>query len=488
MAAASPDATRQAGRSPATTKLVPGSRPDLLRRIHQALHLAGCALQAAAAQDDRSLSHDTPSPAGVDAVRPLSLAKVTAEAAMLVRCAAFLRHEDAALASALHRLARQIEPLARGEAVRVQLCRTPYRAPEFVAPHLYLCDIGHHDEGFDRFLRELLAGEAVGGTERLPNHTLECHWLEQIRTGAATRQPIDAELLARTCVALPLDVLGSSTADLYAFTHVVLYASDMGARVAPWPRPAGLLAAEADAALAAALDADNFDLAAELLWTWPMLGRPWGASARFAFELLAAVQDELGFLPGPQYVPQQATMRSEAQHEDLVLRTSYHATLVMGMLCAASLRRGQGPGTGTDDTAVDVHQLDGLLALLPASARSPRWLARQAALAPAQRCTLAPLVLNVLFRRTASTHDLPRLRLGLEAALAAGLADGPAVAQSLALLRRATALARWRHHEAAPLPVLRDVVSTAASRPRAPRSSTATAPASAACPEVSRSP
>ena len=44
-----------------------------------------------------------------------------------------------------------------------------------------------------------------------------------------------------------------------------------------------------------------FDLAAELLWTWPMLGLPWSAAAIFCFALLAEVQDSHGFLPGPGY-------------------------------------------------------------------------------------------------------------------------------------------------------------------------------------------
>ena len=48
-------------------------------------------------------------------------------------------------------------------------------------------------------------------------------------------------------------------------------------------------------------DAENFDLAAELLWTWPMLGLPWSAAAIFCFALLAEVQDSHGFLPGPGY-------------------------------------------------------------------------------------------------------------------------------------------------------------------------------------------
>jgi hypothetical protein len=203
---------------------------------------------------------------------------------MLMRCAAVLRAEDAAVGMAIDTLARLLVPHARGPSVLVQLCREPGRAIEHAAAHVYLSDAGHRDEAFEGFLREALEGERIGGPERLPNHALECHWLEQIRSGEVENAPVDAALLADTCIASQLDVLGSSTLDLYAFTHVVLYATDMGRRAVRWPRPVDEIVAGAQAALAAALDADNFDLAAELLWTWPMLRLPWGPAASFAFQ------------------------------------------------------------------------------------------------------------------------------------------------------------------------------------------------------------
>lgn len=409
-------------------------RDDLVQRLHRALVLAGATLDAAQARDGRA-DDDTLPPS----VRPLVLAKVVAEAGILLRCAALASAGDRALTEAVDALAGRLAPLARGEPMLVRLCSEPAQAIEHATAHLYLADIGHPDAAFAGFLQQIVDGDRAGGAERLPNHVLEHHWLEQIRSGTVAAQPVDATLLAATCVGAPLDVLRASTLDLYAFTHVVLYATDMGRRGAPWPRPVAEIAAEAEAALAAALDADNFDLAAELLWTWPMLGLPWSPAASFGFQVLAAAQDDLGFLPGPQYAD-----LAPAQRDDGRLRTSYHANLVLGILCAVALRPGRAPARSIPAAAVDAAPADSLLDAMPPSSRSPRWLAMLAALAPDQRATLASLVLSVVLRRAAAAHDIERVRAALQGAVEGGWAEGPAVGQALSLLRRVTALARWR--------------------------------------------
>jgi hypothetical protein len=409
-------------------------RADLARRLQRALALAGRALDAAAAPDDRAADDALPS-----SIRPLVLAKVVAETGILLRCAALAGADDRALADAVDALAIRLAPLARGEPVLVRLCSEPACAVEHAAAHLYLADIGHRDDAFGRFLQEILAGERAGGAERLPNHVLEHHWLEQIRSGAAAARQVDAALLAATCAGAPLDVLAASTLDLYAFTHAVLYATDMGRRGAPWPRPVEAIAAEAEAALAAALDADNFDLAAELLWTWPMLGLPWSPAANFGFQVLAAAQDDHGFLPGPQYAD-----LAPAQRDAGMLRTSYHANVVLGILCAVALLPGRAPAQAVPAAPADAPSIHGLLRLLAPSPRSPRWLAMQAALAPDRRAALAPFVLSIVLRRAAAAHDIERVRAGLQAALEGDWTDAPAVGQALALLRRVTALARWQ--------------------------------------------
>ncbi|WP_431287157.1 DUF6895 family protein [Roseateles chitinivorans] len=333
-------------------------RDDLLGRVHLAVRMARRTLKAAVAAEEEGLLAEGGREASKGPVAPaapaaLVLGKVVGEAAMLLRTTAPLRGEDETLDVESRLLAVQLVAQARGARVRERLCNDAGRALEHASAHLFLGDAGYPDEAFDRLLDDILDGEDACGPERLPNHQLECAWLDQIRRGRVEVEPIDEELLVATCIGWPLDVLGCSTLDLYMFTHVVMYASDMGRRAVHPPRPVEDILAEAEAGLAAALDADNFDLAAELLWTWPMLRQRWSAAAVFALELLMRVQDEHAFLPGPDYARWAGRSGGGLAHEDVVQRTSYHANLVMGMLCAVALqtegrgfpsRRGSRPG------------------------------------------------------------------------------------------------------------------------------------------------
>ncbi|HEY1394784.1 DUF6895 family protein [Roseateles sp.] len=431
-------------------------RDDLLGRVHLAVRLARRTLKAAVAAEEEGLARSGPEASPRPAA--LVLGKVVGEAAMLLRTTAPLRGEDETLDVEARLLAVQLVAQARGARVRERLCNDAGRALEHASAHLFLGDAGYPDEAFDRLLADILDGEDACGPERLPNHQLECAWLDQIRRGRVEVEPIDEELLVATCIGWPLDVLGCSTLDLYMFTHVVMYASDMGRRTVPLPRPAEDILAEAEAGLAAALDADNFDLAAELLWTWPMLHQRWSAAAVFAFELLTQVQDEHAFLPGPDYARWAERAGGGLSHEDVVLRTSYHATLVMGMLCAVALQTDVEPhleaprgapreaprGTRLAARFAGMQPVpsDDLLDRLPAKPFVPRWQRDFASLDERERASLTSLCFSVWFRRAASANDIPRLREALAATLEHDDCDGPSAHQALRRLQRITAIGR----------------------------------------------
>jgi hypothetical protein len=411
-------------------------RRDLVQRVQRALEVAS---RSVAAATTTGSSPDRETGIFRSGIRPLALAKVVAEAAMLLRCAAFLADTEPWIARAIDGLARQLVPAARGDALLVALCREPALALDHAAAHIHLAALGHPDARVDRLLVEIAQGEAVGGPERLPNHELEHWWLARIRSGSEAPPP--AELLVRTCIARPLDALGSSTAELYAFTHVVLHASDMGRRPPAWPRPQEDMAADAEAALAAALDADNLDLTAELLWTWPMLGLPWSPAATFAFDVLASAQDAHGFLPGPDWSADDCARLPEGRRDEYALRTSYHATLVMGFLCAAALRPDRQPSQAVSATPGRSGAADAVLALAHERPRAPRWRSAFAELDAPARESLAGLVLSIALRRARAAQDMERVRRCLAAWQAFDLPAGPSVRQGLGLLRRVTLLA-----------------------------------------------
>ncbi len=450
-----PAVRRVTGRRPAPVR----HRDDLLGRVHLAVRMARRAVKAAvnrevltgegaageeAAKTSAGVSAAAGSASSADAsgasaCHPPALvpAKVVGEAAMLLRMTAPLRGLDETLDVESRLLAVQLVPQARGGRVRERLCHDPGRALEHASAHLFLSDAGYPDEAFDRLLAGVVEGNAVQGSERLPNHLLEGEWLDQIWRGRVDAEPANAALLDRTCLGWPLDVLGCSTLDLYLLTHVVMYASDMGRRAVTLPREPVDVLAEVEAALAAALDADNLDLAAELLWTWPMLRQPWSPVATFAYGVLAREQDELGFLPGPDYArwAGQAAGRDALSHEELVLRSSYHATFVMGMLCAAALL----PGGGGHAVAMPVTPLqDGSSDVCD----RPRWERAFESLDDAARSRLEPLRVSVRFRRAAATGDIDALREVLAATLDQRGGDGPSARQALRKLQRAIAISR----------------------------------------------
>jgi hypothetical protein len=201
--------------------------------------------------------------------------------------------------------------------------------------------------------------------------------------------------------------------------------------------------ADATAALGAALDADNFDLAAEVLWTWPMLGLPWNAAAAFGFAVLADEQDARGFLRGPGYTDDAAAALPPSLRGEHVLRTSYHADFVFAFLCAASLRDGREPPlrrphpAERHDVAASCGLFDVIVPMLRSGTRCPSWLAAFEALDPARRAPLAEVVLAIALRRARSANDLAAVRACLSAALRHDVVDGPAPRQAVMLLRRA---------------------------------------------------
>ena len=419
-------------------------RRDLIRRSRLAFDVAKRSLVAAVRHEAQTEHRGRQDPDASDAPRgagPLVVAKVVAEATMLLRCAAFLRHTDDEVAGLFDELARRLIPYARRESVLVSLCREPARALDNAAAHIHLSALGYHDQPFDRLLTEILKDEDVGG-ERVPNHDLERQWLRNIWSGVSHGPMVDAGLLDRTCIARPLDALGSSTSDLYAFTHVVLYASDMGRNPIKLPRAASEIVADAEAGLAAAIDAENFDLAAELLWTWPMLGLPWSPAAIFCFGLLAEVQDRNGFLPGPGYSARNCADLPEDERDDYVLRTSYHANFVMGFLCLAALQSGLSPPVALPSKWLSARAIVSIMPLLNANSRNSGWHNRFMGLAAGCRGSLAEFVLTIVLRRARAAHDLELVRDGLGVALRCGLTEGPSVRQSLDLLRRVMLLSQ----------------------------------------------
>ncbi len=384
-----------------------------------------------------------PGPAGsTDAAAPLNGDKVGSEASMLLRAAAPVGDRDPGLRAALAGLAAE---LARPDPdeLAVRLCLHPGLALDLALVPVHLRAVGLGDRRLEPLLDDLLGAGRLHGPERQPHRELEQLWLHGLWTGELDRAAL-ARALSASSLAWAFDHLAGTTEDAYAFTHAVLYATDHGRRQVALPRPAAEIVRDADAILAVALDAGNHDVTAEVLWTWPMLDLPWTPLATEARTFLAEVSDACGFLPGPGFDRSVHRGLPLPERGDYVLRTSYHTTLVHGLLLAACLDR-EGrlqprPATrraGSATAPAGPDAAEAVTAVLPPAAVAAAWWTRFASLPPAGRAPLAPALVTMALRRAVTTADLPALQRTLGLAAEHRLPETPVMQQARVLLRRA---------------------------------------------------
>lgn len=374
-----------------------------------------------------------------DAAPPLNREKVRAEAAMLLRAAMPLAERIPELRTGLVRLGAELAARTRDEFA-VRLCLHPGIAADLALVPLHLHDLGLGDPQLQPLLDDLFGPDRLRGPERPPHRELEQQWLHGLWSGETDPAGL-ARAVASSCLGWEFDHLAGTTDDAYAFTHAILYASDHGRRRVALPRPVEQVAEDAEAILAVALDAGNHDVAAEALWTWPMLGLDWTPLAERARELLAAVSRAHGFLPGPGFDAGIHERLPLPERDGYVLRTSYHTTLVHGLLLASILDRGHRgrplAATGPAVAPVRTGAAEALATLCPPLPRAQAWWDLLAALPTAEQDALAPGLATMALRRASTSADPVALRDTLDVAAACGLAASPAIRQARLLLRRA---------------------------------------------------
>jgi hypothetical protein len=358
----------------------------------------------------------------------LDAEKVVGEALLLLRTT-----RSAAGQQAWQDLYAATAPLARPATLAASLCRDPSRAPELAFAHVMLADLGAPDPGLDLLLDLALADEPTG-PEAAVVPALQRQWLLGVRRGGPAGTARD-ELLRRSGLARPVVVLRCSTQDVYDLTHAVMHGADLGGWRLTAPRTESELTADLDALVGLALDADNLDLTTELLWAWPMLRLGWTPTARLALDIVLRTFRARGYLPGPGHDPTSPGAETE------LLATSYHATLVLGILAGALLDAGdlgECPGPVPTVRGSGAEVLD----VLTADAPRP-WTRAADRLSDHELDGLAPMLLAVALRRASDRAELADVRRLLELAVRLGLTDGRAVVQATGLLRRGTALARY---------------------------------------------
>jgi len=411
------------------------SQSDLIRRVINSLDTAG--------QMVRTIVEAKSANAGTtraESVGVLLRGKIVSETAMLLLCTEPIRSLDERIREQTELIASLLIPHARHKDVIAAICLDPGLACDHAVAHAILSRLGFPDPDVDDLLSKSLAMGSDFGPERLPHQRLERTWFARVWGVLEPTTRRDSRLVADSMLGRPMDALGSTRLDIYSFTHAVMYASDLGSHPIARTRSRAAIAADADAALAYSLDSNDFDLTAEVIMTWPMLGLPWSPAATFAFSILANVEDSVGFLPGLAFDCTRHQALTGEERSRFALATSYHTAYVMGFLCAVALRQGCEPPAVVPPARRSRGAAAGLLPLISNESPTPCWKEPIGALAPHQQDSVAPLLLTVLLRRARTQGNLRLVREGLEVALAYDLIDGPAPSQAAALLRRSQAL------------------------------------------------
>jgi hypothetical protein len=409
---------------------------ELRRRLAHGLRLGAAGVVAAG--EGRS---------SVAGARPLVRAKVLGEAALLCRVAGRLLADDPGLArlsglgAAQARLGdaltRALDPRHAALAVAAE----PRHLVRELFPFALLGDLETGHRSVARHLLELVATGEQPGDEPDAFDRLELSWLRGL-AGA----PGAPEVPAGSVLERGADLLNGDLTDAYGLTHAVLHASDCGLGRPRAHRPATAVADDAEALLGAALASANLDVAAELLWTWPMLGLPLSAGAAYALHELDAAEATHGFLPGPEHDPAVATGLDPGDRSTYVIQTSYHTALVGSVLAAALLRPAPpAPGPGVDATAASGCRSPGPVAAAGAASADPLpllaladgpWADDLRALSGPRRAACTPLVLGAELRTAAAHRDPARVHDVVAWAADRGWSHLASVRQAAALLSR----------------------------------------------------
>nr|AEA09218.1 hypothetical protein Lip018_ORF007 [uncultured Acidobacteriota bacterium] len=362
--------------------------------------------------------------------------KVVSETSiLLVAASSAAAHPE--IGTRINHLAQRLIPHARCERMALGLCMEPFVAWDYALPHVCLTRLGYRDSAFDGLLRKSLNSQASAGRERVPHRTLEQEWAAAAWSEPKSRRrPIASRTARRSILNHPMDLVNGARDDIYAFTHALMYVTDFNLRPAPLPRRRSVILAEAEAALTRCLDDQDYDLAGEVLLSWPLTGTSWSATAAFGFRVLTRVEDKATFLPTPNTRIGELKALEGIRRTQYLLATAYHTAYVMGLLCAASLVPGCSPPAAIQYREAKSGSAMRIMKLLACDDRRPHWYGEIEQLGAPEMDALAGFLINVALRRRTAARDFQGVREILALAYHLDLAEMPAASQAAEMLDR----------------------------------------------------
>jgi hypothetical protein len=402
------------------------NRADLIWRLCRALDIAGKAVERLASEGYQDPAEPSNS---------VAAEKLISETAVLLVAASAVPEAQPVAAHA-DRLAQMLIPHARSQRMRLGLCLRPALAWDYGLAHLCLQRLGYRDAEFDRLFRHSLRSQAQRGRERVPHRVLEIEWLGRMQRKTAAPALRHRCALQQSVLSHAMDLFGGTRDDVYAFTHAVMYTADFNIRPVSFPRPRQVLLGEAEAALARAVDAEDYDICGELLMTWPLTGTTWNAASAFGFKVLADVEDQVGFLPTAGTRLDKLNALEGAARVEYLTATVYHTAYVMGLLCAVALAPCREPPRHLPFQHGAPRPAAAILPFLEDGGRRRHWQETFDRLPPMDRDALCGFLLIIALHRRVATYDFAAVAELLALAVSLDLADTPAASQAAELLGR----------------------------------------------------
>ncbi len=291
--------------------------------------------------------------------------KIIAESAFLMVFANPFKHQEL-IRTSFQRLGETLEPLGRSKAMLLNICLKPSLALDYAHTHICLDVAGFPNAEFDALVESSLKGELINGIERTPYRILERFWLLNLRNTETSKTEREFWIQHSALCKTP-DIFSESTDAAYALTHAVMYhqENDIFDREK--------LAHIIEAMLIRNLDAQDYDVAGELLISWIMLGLPLTDIIILSLEILFTIEKRVGFLPAPGLDTSKLPGLEKCERRTYIFSINYHTILVMGLLCCVMLHRKFLDGITTVSAAISERDKSYLEELIQTAA-SKHWI------------------------------------------------------------------------------------------------------------------
>jgi hypothetical protein len=367
--------------------------------------------------------------------------KIIGETGLLLLVASMLGANNE-IAGQLEDVVAVLLPYARAKKTFLDICLQPPLAMEYAMAHIFLTRLGYPDARFDKLLVKTLDASARSGRERPPHREMEQVWMRNIWTGESTYNKREfVRMMNDSVLNKPVDLFYGTTADMYAFTHALMYATNFNQSPLKLPRSRASILSEAEAMLARCLDDEDYDLGGEVLLSWPLTGNSWSSAATFAFRVLARAEDHAGMLPAPGVSKGKIKKLEGVIREKYIYATGYHTAYVMGLLCAVSLQPGKSPPKNIHSKHSVRGSAQRFLGYLDRDPQKKQWRNEFDKLKPAEKDALAGFLLNVAFISSVRQKQYSIVYELLGIAYEMGMADTALASQAAELLDRLSLLA-----------------------------------------------